>query len=228
MVLLIYAGIYYLIWYFNRPRAHYLQPLWPALALVAAFAVAGLVARSRLVAWATWGVIGVSLVFGLSLTSLINVQFVPVVSGLQTSEDFLRQKTWYYDDIQYANRTLPENARMLCFPLNTFYLDVDFVPASIQIQTGIVDFFSIHSSEGLLARWKELGLTHVLWDEYWFEGTHRLVEHYGMQWELPEQFAHLINQGHLVSIYEHDTQIPTSRTLGTWQPSRVVLYEVRY
>ena len=55
-----------------------------------------------------------------------------------------------------------------------------------------------------------------------------LVEHYGLRWELPEQFDELAAKGHLVPLYEHDTQVPTSRTLNTWQPSRVVLYEVRY
>jgi hypothetical protein len=112
--------------------------------------------------------------------------------------------------------------------MGTYYLEVDFVPAAVQIQSGIVDFFSLRSSKALLARWSELGITHVLWDTYWFYGSHNLATKYGLPSRVPQQFDQLIEQGHLVPVYERDTPVPTSRTLNTWQPSRVVLYEVRY
>jgi hypothetical protein len=228
ILLLVYSIVCYLLWYFNRPRAHYLHFLWPALALLAAFSIRGLVARSRVVAWATWTVVAVSIVFNLGLTGLTNSQFVSVVFGLETPDQFLQRNTWYYEDLQYVNRTLDDNARILSFPMGTFYLDRDYIPASINVQSGIVDFFSLHSSDALLARWQELGITHVLWDEYWFEGDHRMIEKYGMRWDLPEQLAQLIEQGHLIPIYDRSVQIPTSRSLETSQASRVILYEVRY
>lgn len=228
ITILMYSIVFYIVWFFNRPRAHYLDPLWPALALASAFTAAGLVERSRLVAIATWLTITVSIAFGIGLSGLMNIQFVPVVVGMQTHDEFLRQKTWYYDDIQYINHALPPQERLLSFPNHTYYLDVDYLWGSIHVQSGLLDYFSIHSSEALLARFKELGITHILWDKFWFHGMETWVEHYGMTWELPEQFAELVNEGHLVPVYAHDTRVPTSRTLDIWQPSRVVLYRVKY
>ena len=200
----------------------------PAFALLSAFAAAKLLKRSRLVAVATIGTLAVSLAFGLGVSGLMNAQFFPVVFGFETHDAHLRKKAWYYQDIQYVNRTLPPDARLLSFPNHTYYLDVDYVWGSIHVQPGLIDYFSIHSAETLLDRWRELGITHVLWDKRWFEGMEPWVEHYGMTWELPEQFDRLVREGYLVPIYEHDTQVPTSRTFNTWEPSRVVLYEVHY
>ncbi len=228
VVLLTYCGAFYFIWFFNRARAHYLDPFWPALALLSAFIVTKLLKRSRLVAVATIGTLAISIGFGLGLSALMNAQFFPVVFGFESQEAHLRQKAWYYEDIQYVNKTLPPDARLLSFPNHTYYLDVDYVWGSIHVQTGLIDYFSIHSPEALLARWKELGITHILWDKRWFEGMETWVEHYGMTWELPEQFDQLVRERYLVPIYEHDTQIPTSRTFNTWESSRVVLYEIRY
>jgi hypothetical protein len=228
IVLLVYTGALYLIWFFNRARAHYLDPLWPVLALLAASAAAELLKRSRLVAVATAGTLIISLGFGLGVGGLMNAQFFPVVFGFETQDEHLAKKAWYYEDIQYINQTLPSSARLLSFPIQTYYLDVDYVWGSIHIQPGLIDYSSIHSAESLLARWQDLGITHVFWDEHWFGGMERLTGQHGMTWELAEQFDQLIEEGHLVPTYEHDTQVPTSRTLNTWEPSRVVLYEVRY
>jgi hypothetical protein len=63
---------------------------------------------------------------------MFNVQFVPVVAGLESREDFLARKIPTYVDVQWVNDNLPEGSRLLHLqPGFNYYLDVTYFWASM-------------------------------------------------------------------------------------------------
>lgn len=172
-VLGLFALLYMLFVFFQADfRIRYMAPAIPPLVILSIFGLKALADRASLFAGpvkkAGWA--AVILLFLLAL--LYNENYVygqfghirpfDYLSGKVDRDAYISRFRPEYPVIQYANRTLPENARVLCLSVGnrTYYLDRQAHLA--------MDFFDkpgAHYSEAdLLNKLTRYGTTHVLLD----------------------------------------------------------------
>jgi hypothetical protein len=113
-------------WFATTQQARFLVPLMPVLAVLAALGALGLAQRGRLGALVTTGAVGLSLLVGLAASAVYAAQFVPVVVGAESREEFLRQKVSLYDGIEYLNATLGSDDKVATSAWALLYLDVPY------------------------------------------------------------------------------------------------------
>lgn len=122
-VVLAAALVYLLAWFFGSQQVRYLAPLGPPLAVLAAVGVLGLAARGRAARLVTVTVVTGALASGLAVSLVYAAQFVPVVTGRESETEFLREKSSYYEGIEWLNRNLPPDARVALGHLFLLHLD---------------------------------------------------------------------------------------------------------
>jgi hypothetical protein len=96
----------------------------PVLAVLAALGALGLAQRGRLGALVTTGAVGLSLLVGLAVSAVYAAQFVPVVVGAESREEFLRQKVSLYEGVESLNQTLGSDDKVVMSGWALLYLDV--------------------------------------------------------------------------------------------------------
>lgn len=119
--------VYGLFWFLTSQQARFLLPMLPLLAACCAASARLLESYDGMVRVATKTVLMVALTFGCVVTLFYNTQFIPVVFGFESKEMFLTRKTWFYQDIEWMNSNLPENARILFLAHEGYYLDRDYI-----------------------------------------------------------------------------------------------------
>ena len=203
--------IYYTIWFHTYQQTRYLLPALALLTIPAAYCFWELTTfrASRL---AAGGLLALSLAMFLGYNVIFNAQFVPVVFGAESRDEFLASKVGFYDDIQWVNRELPEDARLLFYHIKTYYLDRDFVRGDRNLWP-IDDSTTADDYLGLLERRE---ITHIFVPGNALEGTELLPTE--------RVLGELKETGNLVSVYFNPEGISVeSRTL---EVSRLVPVEV--
>lgn len=117
------ALVYVLAWFFGSQQVRYLAPLAPALAVLAALGVLALAVRGRAARLVTVTVVTGALAVALAVSLVYAAQFVPVVTGRESAREFLEEKSSYYEGVEWLNRNLPADARVVLDHL--FILHVD-------------------------------------------------------------------------------------------------------
>ena len=108
-----------------------------------------------------------ALLFFLAIGLLYNAQFFRVVVGAESTDEFLNRKVAYYDDIQWVNENLPDDARLLFYPRRTYYLDGEYIrsTSSLFLETGPGDENWLSerfiTPENYLDLLIERGITHI-------------------------------------------------------------------
>ncbi len=170
--LLIFAVPPYLAWLYGIATSWFLVqtrllfPIFPALALVGAFAVEGLrdfpPLRDLLRLVRAVVVIALALaVFGSTLT-FVRTNPVRVTLGLRSEDDYLRERLGtHYAAMEQVN-ALPEDARVqFLWEPRIYYCERDCIPDSL-----IDEWWHARQLEpdplAIAAGWREQGITHVL------------------------------------------------------------------
>jgi hypothetical protein len=126
MAVWVAVGLYVLAWFFATQQARFLVPVMPALALLAALGIIALARRGsagRAVATiSTAAALSVGLAASLAYAS----QFAPVVVGSESKEDFLLDNAPYYAGIEWLNRRLGSEDRVLTDLPDLLYLEMPF------------------------------------------------------------------------------------------------------
>jgi len=209
--LVIFTIGYYVLWFLTNPSPSYTIVVLPVLALLAAFAISqAMSALCLLLQGAMVIILIVSLGVGAVGGVLYGSQFAPVVFGLQSRDQFLLEKTRYFQALAWINANLPMDAVVMTDVEPVFYLDRKFVIANIW--SGILDYGDMTSVDDLIAEMRTLGVTHVL-TQYSFEGDGSgdprgpIVGHYiRLHRELRDRYLELI--------YSYEREVPLSRTMG--------------
>ena len=223
---LVFVAIFYISWFVTNRNSTYFSILVPMLALASVYALSRIMSFNRWVRWVSVGAIATSLAFSLGGAVLYSAQNLPVVLGLQSEESFLLENTWYYEAIEWINRNLPADSYVLVFPRHSYYLDVEYFRAASYEQAP-VDYAALDTPEELLQRLKELGFSHVFWDESHGRFSDRLLaKSIGEAGRVEAQLETLAESGQIRLIYEQATTVPTSRILGNEKPSVVRVYEI--
>jgi hypothetical protein len=106
------CAVYGAFWFYTSQQARFLIPMFPVLSVLAALGLRAVAIRRvgrALAPAATALAIGA----GLTVFAVYCAQFVPVVVGLETKEDFLSERTGYYDGVAWLNRELGESDGVL-------------------------------------------------------------------------------------------------------------------
>jgi hypothetical protein len=119
--------LYVVAWFYATQQARFLVPLMPVLAVLAALGVLALADAGRLGRIATAAVTAAALVAGLTASSVYAAQFVPVVAGAESREEFLGEKVSHYPAIEWLNRHLGPEDKLLIDSFTLLYLDVPYI-----------------------------------------------------------------------------------------------------
>ena len=111
-VALALCAAYGLAWFVGSQHARYLLPLLPLLAVLAAVGIVALARAGRLGRLATVAVTTGAVAAGLGITLAYAGQFVPVVTGRESEEQFLRENTSYYEATAWVNEHVPPDGRV--------------------------------------------------------------------------------------------------------------------
>ena len=106
------CAAYGLAWFVGSQHARFLLPLLPPLAVLAAVGMVELARAGRLGRLATIAVTTGALAAGLGITLAYAGQFVPVVTGRESEEQFLLDNTSYYAATAWVNEHVPRDARV--------------------------------------------------------------------------------------------------------------------
>ena len=207
---------YYTFWFTSYQQMRYFFPALALLMILAAYSYWQMT-RLRWSRWAASGLLALSLLMFLGYNVLFNVQFAPVVFGLETQESFLARRVSFYEDIVWLNENLPTDARVLFFHLKTYYLERDFMLGSRNMWP--VDEHT--TADDYLGMMQERGITHVfitglVQKDPEFAMTNRLI-------------AQLKASGNLIPIYTNPGAVQVeSRTLAQSRQVPVEALQVVY
>jgi hypothetical protein len=146
------AGLYLAAWFLTSQQARFLLPLAPVLAVLAALGVVALARRGRLGWLVAPLAAGAALVTGFTMSAAYDAQFAPVALGLEDRDDFLAEKTPYYDGVVRLNRMLGEDDVALLDFAAVLYVEDPYVvwtPMVLPIQAGADETRRFASEERL-------------------------------------------------------------------------------
>lgn len=208
------AAIYYSIWFCFSHDGMYLMPAVILLCLPLAETIY-FFGRSDtpLVRWAVSANVILWLVISCGAFLERISYFMPVIIGKETKEEFLKNNTPFYGDLQWINANLPLKEPLFVAGIQTlYYLDRDFVLNG----EGFVNYDQISTSEDLLSRLRDLHIHYALEVKQKNSGAkHKIWE------ECFEKYGQKI-------YYNRDPFIPGSLLLGTKIPFEVSVFKIKY
>jgi hypothetical protein len=127
-VLFTWAGVllFVIVWFFTTQQARFLVPLMPPLAVLAALGAMTLTRRGRGARRLVVAVTAGALAVGLGASAVYASQFVPVVVGTESTQQFLREKVSNYDGVAWLDRRLGPRDRLATDIWALFYLDMPY------------------------------------------------------------------------------------------------------
>lgn len=192
---LVVSVVYCVGWVNSSQQFRFLIPMLPFLSVATAYAFAeGVLAASsrwfKSIAWLVFGACLLTNVF--RELSYLNYTFKPfnVIMGLESKEDYLaRQYADFYPITQYANETLPPDAKILFIgETRGYYADRLFIANTAEDKTAIVELTHQSRDAGdLRERLRVLGVTHIIFNRR--EGTRLQQEYHYFAWKTPKDEA---------------------------------------
>lgn len=89
---------------------------------------------------------------------------LPVLTGAQSEHDLYRAKLDGYSSIEWINENLPDDAIILTTDPKGYFLEREFYIGTAGKQSQLLPPWSEESSDVVLNGWKELGITHLLFN----------------------------------------------------------------
>jgi len=163
-----FAGASMLVWLVTTQYGRYMLPFYPALCIIAAWAVDRALALRTITGWTLGALTGASVIFsGYLAVSLAEVQ-LPVATGRQTVDDYVGHGYGGYEAMQYINQQLPSGSKIAFYgnPLG-FYCNKPYLWAEAGHST-FIPYDKMKSSDDLLAYFRSTHVTHVLVNRQYF------------------------------------------------------------
>ena len=208
-LILVVVVVYYTFWFTTYQQTRYLVPVLALLMIPAAYAFWQMTGN-RWTRWVATGVLTSTFVLFIGYNVIFNAQFVPVVFGSESRDDFLADKVSFYDDIRWVNRNLPDDSLLLFYHQKSYYLEQDF----LRSDANLWEVDGVSTPDDLLDLLQERGITHVFvpdWDEVIFKGL----------------LDQLVSVGDLEVIYTNPAGVQiVSRTLSQSRLREVKVLEI--
>lgn len=167
--LLIYGGLYFILWTVSTQQVRFIIPALPLFSIIVAYLL-----KRLSVQWKRFSQVLIPILLIILLSNLfwfIRIERViadslPVVCGLTSRENFLSRGLSYYDTVNYLNHHLPESAKVLFIgEARGYYCQRKFIANAAHDPTVIVKLIHASSSmEELLHNLNRLGITHILYN----------------------------------------------------------------
>lgn len=234
--------VVYSIWFlggYQHPR--YIQMLHPFLAILAGVGIWNVFrTQHRVLRLTSAGLVTGTFVFTLGIAVVFNASSFRVVLGRESRDEYLSSKVPYCQDLDWVNRHLPPEARVLYLSLQSYYyLDRAFV-LGVPAYQGIIQYGQYNTSEELFQELKRLGITHVFFEGLGYNNATDLLSAWAQrpptyssevayqEWRPIELLAPLVQMGKLKLIYSENSAMIRSRTFGVREPTHIAIYEVDY
>jgi hypothetical protein len=121
------CAVFLAAWFATSQQARFLLALGPVVAVLAAIGIAALARRGVLGRVAAVGVTAAALATGFAMSVAYTTQFLPVALGSQSRDDFLREKTPYYEGALWLNDHLDDHDRVLLDFAAVLYVEDPYV-----------------------------------------------------------------------------------------------------
>lgn len=222
--LIAFIVLFYLAWFLLMlPRDRHLMPIMPWLSLLIAGSIVTLMdVGSRLLRSTIVFILGIILIFCVTVNAMYNLQFVKVIVGIEKVDEHLKKKLWYYPEAKWINAHLPSRTKLGLVTISqvNYYLEVPYL--GVKPMEGFIDWSS--SPEEILKTLKSLGITHLFHDEQ--EELSPYSEE-DRRYLIPKMNE--LRRTNLKLIYAEDREGFESRTLGlrTFRRSPRI-YEIIY
>jgi hypothetical protein len=106
------VAAFVVVWFVGVQDSRYLFLAMPVLAVLAALGLFALAREGRVGRFLAIGGTVAALAVGAGVTVAYASQFAPVVVGLQSEEEFLREEVSYHEGVEWLNSNLPDGARV--------------------------------------------------------------------------------------------------------------------
>jgi len=107
------VGTYVGLWFVGSQQERFLVVAMPVAAVIAAIGLLELAGRHRIGGGVAAATAALALAGGLAMSVEFAARFVPVVVGAQSEREFLEQRVSSYTGIEWVNRNLPPDSRVL-------------------------------------------------------------------------------------------------------------------
>jgi len=168
--ILYFSATYFLVWAVCGSDKRYLVALLPALSILAAYVIDRLSSASGLVKKTIFTLLIPTFVFQMfyqapeGLTKVHHRMLV--FAGLRSQEDYIMENEETYPVFKYVNESLPLDAKVFVVnDLRTFYCERDYI-GTIMEGNQPLDYSSLTDGRQLLPKLKEVGVTHVVINQY--------------------------------------------------------------
>jgi len=228
--LIIFCSLYFLCWFFlAMQRMKHLLPLAPGLFLMTAYVIFFLIStKLKALKFISIVIVTVVLLFSLSINVIYNAQFLQVLMGKQSREEFLTSKLWYYEPVQWINHNISSKDKILHTEMVfNYYLDRDYLWADPLFQA-FIDWVNINSTEELLKILQKQNVTHIYLHDNAFAWN---MKHPMLQKFHDKVHALLENLklNHLQLVYRDNRRVSRKRTLGVGEMQiRAGVYKISY
>lgn len=106
LIALACCAFYLACWFATSQQARFLIPAMPVLSALAAIGVRAVARRGPIGRHLAPAAAAATIVFGFAVFAVHCLQFIPVVIGFEAKDDFLADRTAYYDGVLWLNREL--------------------------------------------------------------------------------------------------------------------------
>lgn len=124
--------VYLLVWFVTTQQARFLMPVLPVAAVLAALGILALAAEARLGRVLAVTVTTGALLVSLGASLVYAKQFVPVVTGAESHDQFLYEKVSNFEGVQWLNRNLGTRPRLATDIWALLYLRMPYVTFGTQ------------------------------------------------------------------------------------------------
>jgi hypothetical protein len=209
--LIIFSLPFYAVWVSFTAHGRFLLPLIALWAVPSADVAFELVKKGGHLRFLAISILLLGVGMGTVLAPVYAAKFIPVVIGKESKDTFLSKTTWFYQDIQWMNANLPADARVASECELLYYLDRDYIWTRSR-QSAWIDYSGVNTPEEELAKFRELGITHLF-----AIGKNSL-----QKWDT------LVAQGFLELLYYNPKgRMVLSITLGLSHENPVAVYRIR-
>jgi hypothetical protein len=114
----------YLVWFVTSQQARLLLPPVSLAVISIIYGLKRFVVYNKILKASLKIILVIGFCFNLSVCAVYSMNYMPAGLGLVDKHEFLKDKTWSYDDIQWMNANLSDKSRVMTAVKGLYYLDI--------------------------------------------------------------------------------------------------------
>ena len=161
LLISIFVGIFYCLWFFKFPAARYILPIIPFLALLSGYIVWAIDNRSKYFGYLIKTVFSIFLVLNFGLCIYYNREELAFFLKGANVEGYLAKQDRSSKIFQYINKNTPPTSKILLVnEIRDFYLDRNHIR---ELYYRIYDKYQLKEIDAIIDDLEIKGITHILY-----------------------------------------------------------------